>query len=78
MPQYSQENNCWTIFLVKFQVFRHATLLKSGSKHRCFPVNDANFLRTAFSIEHLRWKLLCLLKREEEESMEQEARKKIF
>ena len=35
-----------------------ATLLKKRLCHRCFPVNFAKFLRTAFCIEHLRWLLL--------------------
>ena len=37
---------------------RPATLLKKRLWHRCFPVNFAKFLRTSFSIEHLRWLLL--------------------
>ena len=41
-------------FLKKFQVF-----LKPA-KHRCFPLNIAKFLKTAFSIEHLWWLLLEL------------------
>ena len=39
---------------------RPATLLKKRPWHRCFPVNFANFLRTPFSTEHLRWLLLSL------------------
>ena len=35
--------------------------IKKWLQHRCFPVNVANFIRTAFSIEHLRWLLLCLI-----------------
>ena len=31
---------------------------KKRLKHRCFPVNIAKFLRTAFFIEHLWWMLL--------------------
>ena len=41
----------------------------------CFPVNNANFLRTAFSIEHLCWLLLCPLEREEEKRVDIGARK---
>ena len=33
-------------------------------------MNVANFLRAAFSIEDLRWLLLFLIEREEEESVE--------
>ena len=43
---------------IKFQ----ATLLKKRFRHRCFPVNFAEFLRTPFSTEHLRW-LLSVLRR---------------
>ena len=35
-----------------------ATSLKKSFWYRCFPVNFANFLRTPFAIEHLRWLLL--------------------
>ena len=45
---------------------------------KVFPVNDANFLRTAFSIQHFWWLLLCLLEREEEENLEQGSEEKIF
>ena len=31
---------------------------KKKLQHRCFPVNIAKFLRTAFFTEHLRWLLL--------------------
>ena len=32
--------------------------IKKRLQHRCFPVNIAKFLRTAFFIEHLWWLLL--------------------
>ena len=34
--------------------------IKRRLKHRCFPVNIAKFLRTAFSVEQLWWLLLEL------------------
>ena len=37
---------------------RPATLLKKSLWHRCFSVNFAKFLRTAFFAEHLQWLLL--------------------
>ena len=37
-----------------------ANLFKKRLWHRCFPVNFAKFLRTAFLPEHLRWLLLCM------------------
>ena len=33
-------------------------IFKKKLQHRCFPVNIAKFLKTAFFIEHLRWLLL--------------------
>ena len=41
-------------------------------------MNVANFLRTTFSVEHIQWLLLCVLKREEEESLEQRGEEKIL
>ena len=55
-----------------------SNFIKKWLQHRCFPVNFANFLRTAFSIEHLWWRVLCLLEREEEESEEQRSKEKCF
>ena len=52
-----------------------SNFVKKWHQHRCFPVNVANFLRTAFSREHLRWLLSCLLEREEEEGVNKGARK---
>ena len=40
------------------QSLKPANLLKKRLWHRCFPVNFANFLRTPYLIEHLRWQLL--------------------
>ena len=53
---------CWSLILIKLQAC--ATLLKGNfsssatsldltQKHKCFPVNIAKLLRTAFFIEHL-------------------------
>ena len=43
------KNLCWGLFRIKLQGFSSAALLKRDSKeHRCFPVNVAKFLRTAF------------------------------
>ena len=33
-------------------------IIKKRLQHRCFPVNIAKFLRTAFSTEQLRWLLV--------------------
>ena len=44
----------------RFAGFQTFNYLKKGLQRRCFPVNIAKFLKTAFSIEHLRWLLLEL------------------
>ena len=49
---------CQSIFLMKLQASRPATLSKKRLWHRCFPVNFAKFLKTPFVTEHLRWLLL--------------------
>ena len=49
--QNSQENTC-----------ARAPFLKRGLWHRCFPVNFVKFLKMPFSIEHLWWMLLLILK----------------
>ena len=49
ISQNSQESTCV-----------RASFLKRDSG-RCFPVNFANFLRTPFLTEHLRWLLLLVL-----------------
>ena len=53
--QISQENMCWSLFLIKFHA---ATLLKKRLEHSCFPVKFAGFPRTTFFTEDLRWLLL--------------------
>ena len=35
--------------------------IKKRLQHRCFPLNIAKFLKTAFFIEHLYWLLLFML-----------------
>ena len=55
ISQNSQKNR---LFFNKVARLRPATLLKKSLWHRCFSVNFAKFLRTAFFAEHLRWLLL--------------------
>ena len=47
-------------FFNKVAGFWPVTLRKKRLQHRCFPVNFANFLRTFFFKEHLRWLLFVL------------------
>ena len=51
---------CWSLFLTNVAGFWPVTLLKKKLQHRCLPVNFANFLRTPFFKEHLRWLLFVL------------------
>ena len=44
-----------SLFIIKFQA---CNFIKKKLQLRCFLVNIAQFLRTAFFIEHLRWLLL--------------------
>ena len=39
---------CWSLLIEKSQAWRSATLLEKKLKHRCFPVNIAKFLWSAF------------------------------
>ena len=74
MPQYSQENHLWLDCLFnKVADLQTSNFIKNGSN----TVNVASFLGTAFSIEHLRWLLLCILEKEEKKCVEQR-RGKIF
>ena len=43
---------------IKKETLRPATLLKKRLWYRCFPVNFAEFLRTPFLTEYIRWLLL--------------------
>ena len=43
------------------KVFYEKDVLRNFAKCRCFPVNFAEFLRTPFLTEHLRWLLLGLI-----------------
>ena len=47
-----------SLFFNKVADLRPVTFLKKRLRHRCFPVNFANFLRTPIFIEHLWWMLL--------------------
>ena len=51
MSQYSQENTC-------VNNAKACNFIKKILQHRCFPVNIAEFLRTALCIEQLFWLLL--------------------
>ena len=44
---FTEKHLCWSLFLIKLQVLRNETLL-IRLQHRYFPVNIAEFLKTAF------------------------------
>ena len=58
--QYSQENTCVGHHLKKVAGLEARKSIKKRLQHRCFPMNIAKFLRTAFSAEQLWWLLLEL------------------
>ena len=62
--QNLQENTCVRdSFSNKVVDLRLATLLKKRIWHRCFPVNFAKYLRTAFPTEHIWWLLVVFLEK---------------
>ena len=58
--KFTGKHLCQKLFFNKVAGLSPATLLKKRPWRRCFPVNLAKFLRTLFSIEHLRWLFLFL------------------
>ena len=54
---------CWSLFLIKLQVWRPISLLKRGFNTRVILWILQNFLRTAFLMEHFRWLLLKRMER---------------
>ena len=52
----------WGLFFNKFADRKPCSFIKKRLQHRCFHVNIAKFLRTAFFIKYLRWLLLNKVK----------------
>ena len=42
---FTGKNLCWSLFLIKLQAFSPSDFTKKRIQHRCFPVNNAKFLR---------------------------------
>ena len=57
---FTGKHLCWSLFLIKLQGLRPATLLKRDCSKGVFLWILAKFLRTTFFIEHLRWLLLVI------------------
>ena len=55
--KFPRKHLCQSLFLIKLQNSRPATLLKKRLWHKCFPVNFVRFLRTPFS-QSTYWRLL--------------------
>ena len=45
---FTGKHLCWSLFLIKLQDWRLAFSLKKKLQHRCFHINIARFLKTAF------------------------------
>ena len=54
---FTGKHLCWSLFLIKLQAFRHATLLKRES-NRYVPVINAKFLRTLILKDSCKQRLL--------------------
>ena len=68
ISQYSQEvkHLCWSLFLIKLQVWKRSSSLKRDSNTSVFfPMNIVKFSKKTFFTEHLQWlllnKMLCLV-----------------
>ena len=55
-PMFAIKNLCSSLFLINLGAWRPEFVLKKRFQHRCFPVNIAKFLRTAFL-----WNTFCSL-----------------
>ena len=54
---FKEKHLCWSLFLIKLQPLA-CNIIKKRLQHKFFSVNIEKFLRTVFSIEHLRWLIL--------------------
>ena len=70
LAKFTGKDHCQSLFFIKVDGLRPGALLRKRLWHRCFPVNFAKFVRTAFLIEHVRWLLLvaCILLKNEKAS----------
>ena len=63
--KFKEKNLCWSLYFTNIAGLRPATLLKKRHRHRFFPVNFANVIRTPIYIEQFLWLFLqfklCML-----------------
>ena len=57
LANFTGKHLCWSLFKIKLA----CNFIKKRPQHRCFPVKFANFFRTDFFTEHVRWLLLIML-----------------
>ena len=60
LAKFTGKPQCCTIFLIMFQAFKHAILLK-GDSSQAFFCKFCQTFKNTFLTEHLWWLLLCLL-----------------
>ena len=58
--QCPQENTNLESLFNKAASLKACNFIQKKLEHRCFPVNIAKYLRTAFFTEHLQWLLYSL------------------
>ena len=74
---YFPSKQVW--ILNRWRYYQYDTYYTDSIKHfKAAPIQvpSCKFLRTAFSIERMRWLLLCLLEKKEEKSVEQKSKEK--
>ena len=59
--QISQENTFVGVSFNKVVGLKACNFIKKRLQHKCFPVNNVKFFRTAYFIEHLGWLLLTFV-----------------
>ena len=55
--KFTGKRLCQSLFFNKVAGLQACNFIKKRLRHKCFSVNFAQFLRTPFVIEHLRWPL---------------------
>ena len=56
--KFTEKHLCQSLFFNKVAGLRACNFIKKKTLAQCFPVNFAEFLRTPFITEHLRWLFL--------------------